>query len=245
MIIGDSHTKKRAAELRHNLDFRYEVCGFTKPGARSNEIIKTAQEEVSSLKHKDVMIFWGGSNDININNTKDALKNLSNFMNSNKNVNTVLINSPHRHDLMPSSCVNNEVAKFNRRIKKIVKLHENVKFLEVKLQREHFTKHGQHLNNGGKELVSLELAKLVEQLVNKKKTASIEMQWKEDNADLHSETEKSIDHCDIKDSLKSSRDEVGKSKTKSDEVVSHVKGREMQAEEVCRITDDRRQIGRT
>jgi hypothetical protein len=51
-----------------------------------------------------------------------------------------------------------------------------VKFLEVKLQREHFTKHGQHLNNSGKELVSLELAKLVEQLVNKKKTVPIEMQ---------------------------------------------------------------------
>jgi xylose isomerase len=96
--------------------------------------------------------------------------------------------------------VNNEVAKFNRQIRKIVNLHENMKFLEVKLQKEYFTKHGQHLNNSGKELVSLELAKLVEQLVNKKKTASIEIQWKEDNADLHSEPEKSMDHCDIKDS---------------------------------------------
>jgi hydrogenase maturation factor HypE len=85
----------------------------------------------------------------------------------------------------------------------------------------------------------------VEQLVNNKKTASIEMQWKEDNADIHSETEKSMDHCDIKDFLKLSRDEVGKSKTKSDEVISHVKDREVRAEEVGRITDDRRQIGRT
>jgi hypothetical protein len=83
-------------------------------------------------------------------------------MNSNKNVNTVLIKPPSRHDLMPSSCVDNEVVKFNRQIRKIVKLHENVTFLEVKLQREHFTKHGQHFNNSGKELVSLELAKLVE-----------------------------------------------------------------------------------
>jgi hypothetical protein len=243
MIIGDSHAKKCAAELRHNLDRRYEVCGFTKPGARSNEIIKTAEEEVSSLKHKDVVILWGGSNDISRNNTKEALKNLSNFTNSNKNVNTVLINPPPRHDLMPSSCVNNEVAKFNRQIRKIVKLHENVKFLEVKLRREHFTKHGQHLNNSSKELVPLELAKLVEQLVNKKKTAPIEMQWKEDNAHLHSETEKSMDHCDIKDSLKLSKGEVGK--TKSDEVLSHVKDREVHAEEVCRITDDRKEIGRT
>jgi hypothetical protein len=76
-------------------------CGFIKPGARSNAIIKTAEEEVSSLKHKDVVILWGGSDDIVRNNTKEALKNLSNFMNSNKNVNTVLINPPPRHDHMP------------------------------------------------------------------------------------------------------------------------------------------------
>jgi hypothetical protein len=50
MIIGDSHAKKCAAELCHNLDHRYEVCGFIKPGARSNEIIRTAEEEVISLK---------------------------------------------------------------------------------------------------------------------------------------------------------------------------------------------------
>jgi hypothetical protein len=190
------------------------VCGFIKPGARSNEIIKTGEEEVSSLKHKDVVIVWGGSNDISRNNTKEALKNLSNSMNSNKNVNTVLINPPPRHDLMPSSCVDNEVAKFNRQIRKI-----------VKLQRKHSTKHGQHLNNSGKEVVSLELAKLVEQLVNKKRTAPIEMQWKEDNTDLYSETGKSMDHCDIKDSLK-----LSNGKTKSDEIY--------------RITDDRKQIGR-
>jgi hypothetical protein len=55
--------------------------------------------------------------------------------------------------------------------------------------------------------------------------------------------EKSMDHCDIKDSLKLSKGEVGK--TKSDEVLSHVKDLEVHAEEVCRITDDRKQIGRT
>jgi hypothetical protein len=52
-----------------------------------------------------------------------------------------------------------------------------------------------------------------------------------------------MDHCDIKDSLKLSNSKVGK--TKSDEVLSHVKDREVQAEEICRITDDRKQIGRT
>jgi hypothetical protein len=60
MTIGDSHAKKYAAELHHNIDHRYEVWGFIKPGARSNELIKSAEGEVSSLKHKDVVILWGG-----------------------------------------------------------------------------------------------------------------------------------------------------------------------------------------
>jgi hypothetical protein len=33
LIIGDSHTKKCAAELRQTVDHRYEVMGFRKPGA--------------------------------------------------------------------------------------------------------------------------------------------------------------------------------------------------------------------
>jgi hypothetical protein len=120
LIIGDSHAKKCATGLRHNLDRRYEVCGFIKPGARTSEIIKTAEEEVSTLKYKDIVILWGGANDIGRNDTKEALKNFSNFMDVNKKVNIVLINSLPRHDLLLSSCVNNEVAKFNMKLKKIV-----------------------------------------------------------------------------------------------------------------------------
>jgi hypothetical protein len=57
-------------------------------------------------------------------------------------VNIILINSLPRHDLMPTSCVNKEVNKFNRQLKKIVKLHRNDNFLNIEC---HFTKHGQHL----------------------------------------------------------------------------------------------------
>jgi hypothetical protein len=47
-------------------------------------------------------------------------------MNANKKVNIILINALPIHDLMPTSCVNNEVVKFNRQLKIIVKLHGNV-----------------------------------------------------------------------------------------------------------------------
>jgi hypothetical protein len=138
-------------------------------------------------------------------------------MNANK-VNIVLINSLPRHDLLFSSCVNNEVAKFNRQLKKVVKLHANVEFLEVKL-------YGQHLNNK-------ELAKSVEQLVNKMKTAPMQMQWKEDNLDIHSNIVKTLEPFTAEDSLLSSKGELGK--TRIEEVLSYVMDQQVPVEEVGR-----------
>jgi len=50
-----------------------------------------------------------------------------------KETNIVLISSPHRHDLIPDSCVNKEVWKYNRFMKKLVKLYTNVNYLETDL----------------------------------------------------------------------------------------------------------------
>ena len=217
LIIGDSHAKKCAAELQHNLDLRYEVSGFIKPGPTTSEIIKTAKDEISTLKCNDDVILWGGSNDISRNNTKEARRNLSNFMNADKKVNIVLINSPHIHDLLLSSCVSNEVVKINRQLKKIVKLHANVELLEVELQRKHFTRHGQHLNYSGKELVSLELANIIPQLLNKVNTAPIHIIWKDDNLDdvnldIRSKIAKPMGLCTNEDSPKSSNCDVDRTK---------------------------------
>jgi hypothetical protein len=60
---------------------------------------------------------------------------------------------PHRHGLIPSSCVNNEALKFNRQVEKKMKICNNVKMLETDLDIKYFTKHDQHLNLPGKELI--------------------------------------------------------------------------------------------
>jgi predicted ATP-grasp superfamily ATP-dependent carboligase len=70
-----------------------------------NEITKTEREEIKTLKCQDVVVVWERVNDITRNNMNEALKYVSNFVNKNKVVIIVLINSPHRHDLIPSLCV--------------------------------------------------------------------------------------------------------------------------------------------
>jgi hypothetical protein len=66
-----------------------------------------------------------------------------------KSVNIVLINTPHRYDLLSTSYVNKEVVKFNRQIKKIIKMYSKADLMEVELQRKHLTRHGQYLNLSG------------------------------------------------------------------------------------------------
>jgi hypothetical protein len=70
------------------------------------------------------------------------------------------------------------VTKFNRQVKKIMKLESKVKVLEINLDRNHFATHGLHLNSKGKELVFQKLAVVVQQFFMKKQTATISIPWK-------------------------------------------------------------------
>jgi hypothetical protein len=130
LIIGDSHACGSAPRLQHNLGKEYAVSSFVKPGAQMKVISTTANEERKSLSSEDVLVIWGGSNNISKNNMMEAISNVSEIV---KDANIVLINVPHRHDLIPESSVNKEVWKYNRLMRKVVKLHTNVKFLEVDL----------------------------------------------------------------------------------------------------------------
>jgi hypothetical protein len=122
-----------------------------------DDILKTAKDEVALFSDKDILVLWAGANDISKNNCNEALRSLIKCMDEHKKVNIILLHAQHRHDLMYTSCVNKEVAKFNRKTKKIIKLYPNARLMEIQLQRQHFTRHGQPLNLVGKELVAIEM----------------------------------------------------------------------------------------
>jgi len=94
LIIGDSHTRNCATLVQDKLGTGYEVSSFVEPGAQMNVITQTAREEIKSLKCNDVVVVWGGAYDISRNNSKEALKFVTDFVNEHKKVNTVLINAP-------------------------------------------------------------------------------------------------------------------------------------------------------
>jgi hypothetical protein len=69
--------------------------------------------------------------------------------------------------------VNKEVLNYNTQLGKVTRLQPNVKLLEIKLVRNHFTRHGLHLNLKGKKLISQEIAMIVDQFFKQTKKSPI------------------------------------------------------------------------
>jgi hypothetical protein len=113
MILGDSHARGCAAEVKHLLSSDFEVFGTTNPGAGMKTIKDTAGAKVQQLTKKDVVVLWGGSNDIAKNNSLVGLKHITKFLIEANHTNVILLTAPHRHDLITNSCVNKEVEVFN------------------------------------------------------------------------------------------------------------------------------------
>ena len=110
------------------------------------------------LTQSDVLIFWGGANDVVKNNCVHGLKNFVNTIQSNNHTNITLLNVSHHFDLMKSSCVNEEISKCNRKLEKLVKHLKHVSLIQLDPNRESFTEHWLYLNSSGKDIISKQLA---------------------------------------------------------------------------------------
>jgi predicted AAA+ superfamily ATPase len=110
--------------------------------------------KIRSLSKSDVVVFCGGANDEGRNNSSKAIHQIMNFVINSRHTNVIIITASHRYELVQSSCVNSEISSFNRKLKKIVKLHHQASILEIVNERNRFTNHGLHLNSQGKEMLS-------------------------------------------------------------------------------------------
>jgi RNase H-fold protein (predicted Holliday junction resolvase) len=85
--------------------------------------VQSGKDEIEKLKGDDIIVVWGGgSNDINKQNSHVALRQLSTFVSKNQKVNVIVMTPPLRHDLR-TSCVNSEVIRFNRLLSHQLDLH--------------------------------------------------------------------------------------------------------------------------
>jgi capsular polysaccharide biosynthesis protein len=172
------------SKLGEYLGPTYEVTETIMPGSRLQNVTKLAKDEIAGLSHRDVVIIWGGSNESNRNETNKGLKHLNEFVNQRNNTNVMIVTAPHRHDLLATSCVNNEVGTFNSKLHKIMKNEDNVRILDHQTTRKDFTQHGLHLNATGKSKVVKLMSQTISQLFEVKKKHPIILKWRTTHNDL-------------------------------------------------------------
>jgi hypothetical protein len=106
VIVGDSFAKGISGELKRNLRNYLEIIGYVRPGSSMEGITKLAKQEITSLTKKDMIVVWGGANDIARNEANDALTHIINYVEARKHTNVLIVSVPIRFDLISTSCVN-------------------------------------------------------------------------------------------------------------------------------------------
>jgi hypothetical protein len=71
LLIGYSHTRNFAANVKTNIMDNFEVQGFVKPGAETDILVNSATSDrpIMNLTKSDVLIFSGGANTVGKNNS--------------------------------------------------------------------------------------------------------------------------------------------------------------------------------
>ena len=79
-LVGDSHARLCATKIRSEIKDSFCVQGTMKPGAGTGILVNTSNDDIANLMKKDVIVFMGGANDIAKNDSKVALRHISNFL---------------------------------------------------------------------------------------------------------------------------------------------------------------------
>jgi hypothetical protein len=79
----------------------FEVSSFVKPDTGLEVISKMGNKEIGKLTRKDVVV-CGGSNDIARNASTEGLRHISNFVENRRHTSIMILNAPHRYDLIAS-----------------------------------------------------------------------------------------------------------------------------------------------
>jgi len=64
LIIGDSHIRLCATNVKSEIKDSYDVQGLVKPGAGSGTLVNSAASDITNLTKNDIVIFCGSANDV-------------------------------------------------------------------------------------------------------------------------------------------------------------------------------------
>jgi hypothetical protein len=174
--VGDSHVRGCAANVKHILGKTETATGYVNPVSNLQQLTKTVKNDITNMTKKDALLIWGGANDITKNEAGKGLLHLFKLIDLCTNTN-IIVEAPKRHNLPETSCVNDEVKKFNRKLHKIMRVYRNVKVINSVSQRAYFMKHGLRLNNIGREEMASRIIKQFKDSFRPNESPPIFLQW--------------------------------------------------------------------
>ena len=71
-----------------------------------------------------------------------------------------------------------EIKVFNRKLKRIMR-YDHTETMDMSANRDHYTKHGRHMNKTGKDWFTSKTADTINKLYANRKLAPITLEWKE------------------------------------------------------------------
>lgn len=83
IIIGESHSRNSAANIKSTTKDNFGVQGVVNPDTGANILANSVIKNVRSLS-KNVILFCGGANDVGRNSSLKALCQITNFITDNK-----------------------------------------------------------------------------------------------------------------------------------------------------------------
>lgn len=188
-IIGDSHLKGSATRINQYLNTKFGICSLIKPGASANKLVFSQEKELKCLGKNDVIVINGGTNDTDKPSCKEneIVVLMIYFIQKYNNTNIIIVNIPHRYDLANAAKTNFCIQDYNSKLNKILKAFKHVTLVEMSTNRRHFTKHGFHINNSGKEWFAKLIATQIEMLIQstKKSELVIPLNWKVETTTLN------------------------------------------------------------
>ena len=122
-----------------------------KPNSGLIELLRSAKSDINKLSRRDVVIVIGGPNDIGKSELNTNLTSLVKFIDAVQRTNIILTEIPVRYYISASSWNNEQIKQYDRKLSKVTKSYKQAKLIRITTNREHYTEHGIHLNNGGKE----------------------------------------------------------------------------------------------
>ena len=66
LIIGDSHVRSCASNVKTNIKGNFKVQGIVKPGAEAIILTNSVKNEIKSIPKSDVVVLCGGANDVGL-----------------------------------------------------------------------------------------------------------------------------------------------------------------------------------